>query len=74
MEQTDESVRRIEKLPTKREITPGTDVQLKNVELLELGRRIRRARKLLGFIRRVSPPSADSTGVILEVWNAGIVM
>ena len=27
----------------------GTTVQLKNVELVRLGRRIRRARKLLGF-------------------------
>src|SRR5258707_6474237 len=48
MKPADESVRRVVRLTKKRD----KFVQLKNVELVKLGHRIRRARKLLGFSQR----------------------
>ncbi len=54
MELADESVRGVVRLTTKRDrfIQGIRAMQLKNVELLKLGHRIRRARKLLGFSQK----------------------
>ena len=44
---------------------------LKNVELLTLDRRIRRARKLLGFSQKAFATKSGLDRVIWEEWSAG---